>query len=72
MPEGDTIARAARSLDTWLKGRVVTKARSRTIKAPVERTFAETEGYDEIVLLRKSGGKSGDYLRECAERRAGS
>ena len=37
MPEGDTILRTARSLRTWLEGREITAARSRTIKAPVER-----------------------------------
>lgn len=37
MPESDTILRTARSLRTWLEGREITAARSRTIKAPVQR-----------------------------------
>ena len=37
MPEGDTLFRAARTLKAWLDGRTITAARSRTVKAPVQR-----------------------------------
>jgi endonuclease-8 len=60
VPEGDTILRAARSLHTWLAGREVTAARSRTVKAPLERVVGRrvesVEARAKHLLLHFSGG----------------
>lgn len=60
MPEGDTILRAARSLDAWLAGREVTAARSRTVKAPLRRVVGcrveHVEARAKHLLIRFSGG----------------
>ena len=61
MPEGDTIARAARTLDRWLTGRTITAARSRTVKAPVERivgrTVVQVEPQAKHLLIRFDSGE---------------
>lgn len=60
MPEGDTILRTARSLRTWLEGREITAARSRTIKAPVERVIGrrvtEVEARAKHLFVRFDSG----------------
>ena len=60
MPEGDTILRTARSLSAWLDGREVTAARSRTVKAPLERVVGrrvvEVEARAKHLLIRFEGG----------------
>jgi formamidopyrimidine-DNA glycosylase len=60
MPEGDTILRTARSLATWLEGREVTAARSRTVKAPLQRVVGrrieQVEARAKHLLIRFSGG----------------
>lgn len=60
MPEGDTIFRTARSLRTWLEGREITAARSRTVKAPVERVVGtrvtEVEARAKHLLVRFDSG----------------
>lgn len=60
MPEGDTILRTARSLATWLEGREVTAARSRTVKAPLQRVVGrrveQVEAKAKHLLIRFSGG----------------
>jgi endonuclease-8 len=60
MPEGDTILRAARSLERWLAGREVTAARSRTRKAPLERVVGRTvesvEARAKHLLITFTGG----------------
>lgn len=60
MPEGDTILRTARSLATWLEGREVTAARSRTVKAPLARVVGrrveQVEARAKHLLIRFSGG----------------
>ena len=60
MPEGDTIFRTARSLRTWLEGREITAARSRTIKAPVERVVGkrvtDVEARAKHLLVRFDSG----------------
>lgn len=60
MPEGDTIFRTARSLRTWLAGREVTAARSRTVKAPLGRVVGRrvegVEAQAKHLLIRFSGG----------------
>lgn len=60
MPEGDTIARAARTLDAWLTGRTITGARSRTVKAPLERVVGATvtavEAKAKHLLIRFDSG----------------
>lgn len=61
MPEGDTILRTARSLATWLEGREVTAARSRTVKAPLQRVVgqrvAAVEARAKHLLIRFAGGE---------------
>lgn len=60
MPEGDTIFRTARSLRTWLEGREITAARSRTVKAPMERVVGrrvtEVEARAKHLLVRFDSG----------------
>ena len=60
MPEGDTIARAAASLDKWLTGRTITKARSVRVRVPAEamigRTVEGVEAKAKHLLIRFSGG----------------
>lgn len=60
MPEGDTIARAARSLHAWMAGRELTAARSRARKAPVERLVGQNivsvEAKAKHLLMRFSSG----------------
>jgi len=60
MPEGDTLYRTARTLQAWLEGRTVTAARSRTIKAPVERVVGRrvtnVEARAKHLLITFEGG----------------
>jgi endonuclease-8 len=42
MPEGDTLFRTARTLHAWLVGHTITGARSRTVKAPLDRVVGAT------------------------------
>jgi endonuclease-8 len=61
VPEGDTIARAARRLSEWLSGREVTAARSRTVKAPLQRVVGrrvtDVEARAKHLLIRFDGGE---------------
>jgi endonuclease-8 len=60
VPEGDTIARSARTLDVWLAGRTITGARSRTMKAPLERVVGAAvtavEAKAKHLLIRFDNG----------------
>ncbi|HVF74866.1 MAG TPA: DNA-formamidopyrimidine glycosylase family protein [Acidimicrobiales bacterium] len=60
MPEGDTLFRAARTLHAWLEGRTITAARSRTVKAPVERIVGRqvtgVEAKAKHLLITFEGG----------------
>jgi endonuclease-8 len=60
MPEGDTIFRTARSLRTWLEGREITAARSRTRQAPLHRVIGqrvtEVEARAKHLLVRFDNG----------------
>ena len=60
VPEGDTLFRMARSLHTWLVGRTITGARSRTIKAPLERVVGQAvtdvEARAKHLLITFDGG----------------
>lgn len=60
MPEGDTVFRTARSLRTWMEGREITAARSRTVKAPVQRVVGRrvtgVEARAKHLLVRFDSG----------------
>lgn len=60
MPEGDTIFRAAATLDRWLTGREVTGARTTVDRLPaaklVGRTIEGVEARAKHLLIRFSGG----------------
>lgn len=60
MPEGDTIFRAARSLRTWLEGRVITGARSQRARVPADRlvgtSVTAVEARAKHLLVRFSSG----------------
>lgn len=60
MPEGDTIARTARSLARWLAGREITAAASQRRKVPADRLVGRTvesvEARAKHLLIRLSSG----------------
>ncbi len=60
MPEGDTIFRAAATLDRWLSGREVTAARTTVDRLPAHKligqTVAAVEARAKHLLIRFSGG----------------
>jgi endonuclease-8 len=62
MPEGDTIARTARSLGQWLEGRTITAARTTAAQAPVHKlvgqTVTEVEARAKHLLIRFDSGMS--------------
>ncbi|MDQ3107120.1 MAG: hypothetical protein M3Q68_04870, partial [Actinomycetota bacterium] len=60
MPEGDTIFRAAATLDRWLRGREVTAARTTVDRLPAGKLVGQTvdavEAQAKHLLIRFSGG----------------
>lgn len=60
MPEGDTIFRAAATLDRWLTGRTVTAARTQVHRLPAEKLVGQTieavEARAKHLLIRFSSG----------------
>ncbi|HET7486393.1 MAG TPA: DNA-formamidopyrimidine glycosylase family protein [Acidimicrobiales bacterium] len=60
MPEGDTIARTARTLRQWLEGREITAARSVRAKVPANRLVGRrveaVEARAKHLLIRLSSG----------------
>ena len=60
MPEGDTIFRAAATLDRWLSGRTVTAARTQVDRLPAHKLVGQTvEGVEaraKHLLVRFSSG----------------
>ena len=60
MPEGDTIFRAARSLDHWLRGREVTGGRTQVAGLPVARLVGQrieaVEARAKHLLVRFDSG----------------
>ena len=60
MPEGDTIFRAAATLDRWLRGREVTAARTQVHRVPAQKLVGQTvldvEARAKHLLIRFSSG----------------
>lgn len=59
LPEGDTIYRTARSLNTWLTGRTITAARSQRVDVPpaalIGRTVVGVEARAKHLMIHLSG-----------------
>lgn len=62
MPEGDTLLRTAKTLQRWLGGRVITKARSQRVGVPpgalIGQRVETVEANGKHLLIRLSSGRA--------------